>query len=87
MTTGPVTYDAELTRYSAVLRRAWAVRPDDRVLDIGDRDTVDRLGLDRLDGRRRPGGDHHDHDGGPAHDDDDGWRGGRGGARIAGNRQ
>ena len=35
MTAGPVDYDAELTRYSAVLRRAWAVQPHDRVLDIG----------------------------------------------------
>ncbi|MGI5239760.1 class I SAM-dependent methyltransferase [Dactylosporangium sp. CA-139066] len=32
---GPVDYDAELTRYGAVLRRAWDVRPGDRVLDIG----------------------------------------------------
>ncbi len=31
----PVDYDAELTRYSAVLRGAWAVEPHDRVLDIG----------------------------------------------------
>jgi SAM-dependent methyltransferase len=35
VTAGPVDYDAELTRYGAVLRRAWAVRPHDRVLDIG----------------------------------------------------
>jgi SAM-dependent methyltransferase len=31
----PVDYDAELSRYAAVLRRAWGVRPHDRVLDIG----------------------------------------------------
>ena len=35
MTAGPVDYDAELSRYSVVLRRAWAVRPRDRVLDVG----------------------------------------------------
>ena len=35
MTAGPVDYDAELTRYSAGLRRAWAVQPHDRVLDVG----------------------------------------------------
>ena len=35
MTAGPVDYDAELTRYSAVLRRAWSVQPHDRVLDVG----------------------------------------------------
>jgi len=35
VTGGPVDYDAELTRYSAVLHRAWAVQPRDRVLDIG----------------------------------------------------
>lgn len=35
MTAGPVDYDAELTRYGAVLRRAWAVQPRDRVLDVG----------------------------------------------------
>jgi SAM-dependent methyltransferase len=35
VTGGPVDYDAELTRYGAVLRRAWAVEPHDRVLDIG----------------------------------------------------
>lgn len=35
MTTGPVDYDAELTKYDAVLRRAWGVQPDDRVLDVG----------------------------------------------------
>jgi SAM-dependent methyltransferase len=35
VTAGPVDYDAELTRYSAVLRRAWAVQPHDRVLDVG----------------------------------------------------
>jgi SAM-dependent methyltransferase len=35
VTAGPVDYDAELTRYGAVLRRAWAVRPHDRVLDVG----------------------------------------------------
>ena len=35
MTAGPVDYDAELTRYSAVLRRAWGVQPHDRVLDVG----------------------------------------------------
>jgi SAM-dependent methyltransferase len=35
VTAGPVDYDAELTRYSAVLRRAWAVQRHDRVLDIG----------------------------------------------------
>ena len=28
-------YDAELIHYSAALRRAWAIRPGDRVLDIG----------------------------------------------------
>lgn len=30
-----VDYDAELARYSPALRRAWAVQPDDRVLDVG----------------------------------------------------
>ena len=35
MTGTPVDYDAELSRYGAALRRAWAVRPDDRVLDVG----------------------------------------------------
>jgi ubiquinone/menaquinone biosynthesis C-methylase UbiE len=35
VTAGPVDYDAELTRYGAVLRRAWAVQPHDRVLDVG----------------------------------------------------
>jgi SAM-dependent methyltransferase len=35
VTAGPIDYDAELTRYSAVLRGAWAVQPHDRVLDIG----------------------------------------------------
>jgi SAM-dependent methyltransferase len=35
VTGGTVDYDAELTRYSAVLRRAWAVQPHDRVLDVG----------------------------------------------------
>ncbi len=35
MTARPVDYDAELTRYSAVLHSAWAIRPHDRVLDIG----------------------------------------------------
>jgi SAM-dependent methyltransferase len=35
VTAGPVDYDAELTRYSAALRRAWAVQPHDRVLDVG----------------------------------------------------
>lgn len=35
MTAGPVDYDAELTRYGAALRRAWAVQPHDRVLDVG----------------------------------------------------
>ncbi len=35
MTAGPVDYDVELTRYRAVLRRAWAVQPRDRVLDVG----------------------------------------------------
>jgi SAM-dependent methyltransferase len=35
VTAGPVDYDAELTRYSAVLRRAWDVQPHERVLDIG----------------------------------------------------
>jgi SAM-dependent methyltransferase len=35
VTAGPVDYDAELTRYSAVLRRAWGVQPHDRVLDVG----------------------------------------------------
>ncbi|MGK5684118.1 class I SAM-dependent methyltransferase [Actinoplanes sp. URMC 104] len=28
-------YDSELIGYNAVLRRAWAIRPGDRVLDIG----------------------------------------------------
>jgi SAM-dependent methyltransferase len=32
---GTVDYDAELIRYSAALRRAWAVQPHDRVLDVG----------------------------------------------------
>jgi SAM-dependent methyltransferase len=31
----PVRYDTGLTRYGAVLRRAWAVQPRDRVLDVG----------------------------------------------------
>jgi SAM-dependent methyltransferase len=31
----PVDYDAELTRYTAALRGAWAVQPHDRVLDVG----------------------------------------------------
>lgn len=35
MTSGPVDYDAELARYGAVLRRAWAVQPHDRILDVG----------------------------------------------------
>jgi SAM-dependent methyltransferase len=35
VTAGPVDYDAELTRYDVVLRRAWAVQPRDRILDIG----------------------------------------------------
>ena len=35
MTAGPVDYDAELTRYSAVLRRASGVQPHERVLDVG----------------------------------------------------
>jgi SAM-dependent methyltransferase len=35
VTAGPVDYDAELARYSAVLRRAWAVQPHDHVLDVG----------------------------------------------------
>jgi SAM-dependent methyltransferase len=35
MTERPVDYDAELHRYGAVLRRAWAVQSDDRVLDLG----------------------------------------------------
>jgi len=35
VTAGAVDYDAELTRYSAVLRRAWAVQRHDRVLDVG----------------------------------------------------
>jgi SAM-dependent methyltransferase len=35
VTAGPVDYDAELSRYSAVLRRAWGVRPHDRILDVG----------------------------------------------------
>ena len=35
MTAGAVDYDAELIRYGVVLRRAWAVQPHDRVLDIG----------------------------------------------------
>ncbi|MEV6847507.1 methyltransferase domain-containing protein [Actinoplanes sp. NPDC051411] len=30
-----MNYDAELVRYHAVLRRAWSLRPGDRVLDIG----------------------------------------------------
>jgi SAM-dependent methyltransferase len=30
-----VNYDAELVRYGPALRRAWAVQPGDRVLDIG----------------------------------------------------
>jgi ubiquinone/menaquinone biosynthesis C-methylase UbiE len=35
VTAVPVDYDAELARYGAVLRRAWAVQPHDRVLDVG----------------------------------------------------
>jgi SAM-dependent methyltransferase len=35
VTAGPVDYDAELTRYNAVLHRAWTVQPHDRVLDVG----------------------------------------------------
>jgi SAM-dependent methyltransferase len=35
VSTGAVDYDAELIRFGELLRRAWAVRPDDRVLDIG----------------------------------------------------
>jgi SAM-dependent methyltransferase len=35
VTAGPVDYDAELTRYRAVLHRAWAVQPHDCVLDVG----------------------------------------------------
>jgi SAM-dependent methyltransferase len=35
VTAGPVDYDGELTRYGAVLRRAWAVQRHDRVLDVG----------------------------------------------------
>src|SRR3569833_1325323 len=35
MTAGAVDYDTELTRFAAVLRRAWAIEPHDRVLDIG----------------------------------------------------
>ena len=31
MTGAPVDYNAELSRYGAALRRAWAVRPDDGV--------------------------------------------------------
>ncbi|WP_426503478.1 class I SAM-dependent methyltransferase [Dactylosporangium sp. McL0621] len=31
----PLDYDAELTRYGAVLRRTWGIRPHDNVLDIG----------------------------------------------------
>lgn len=31
----PVDYDAELIRYSEALHRAWGIRPDDRVLDVG----------------------------------------------------
>ena len=30
-----MNYDAELVRYHAALRRAWSLRPGDRVLDIG----------------------------------------------------
>jgi SAM-dependent methyltransferase len=30
-----MNYDAELVRYQEVLRRAWALEPGDRVLDIG----------------------------------------------------
>jgi cyclopropane fatty-acyl-phospholipid synthase-like methyltransferase len=30
-----MVYDAELQRHHAVLRRAWDIRPDDHVLDIG----------------------------------------------------
>jgi SAM-dependent methyltransferase len=30
-----MNYDAELVRYASVLRGAWALRPGDRVLDIG----------------------------------------------------
>jgi SAM-dependent methyltransferase len=30
-----MNYDAELVRYHAVLRRAWSLRPADRVLDVG----------------------------------------------------
>ncbi len=33
--TAPVDYDTELSRYSAALGRAWAVRAGDHVLDIG----------------------------------------------------
>ena len=33
--TAPVDYDTELSRYSAALGRAWAVRTGDHVLDIG----------------------------------------------------
>jgi SAM-dependent methyltransferase len=32
---GPTDYDAELRRHTEVLRRAYDVQPDDRVLDIG----------------------------------------------------
>ena len=32
---GPVDYDAELRLHHEVLRRAWGVRPQERVLDIG----------------------------------------------------
>lgn len=35
MTAGPVDYDAELSRYSAVLYRTWGVQTHDRVLDVG----------------------------------------------------
>lgn len=35
MTAGPVDFDAELARYGAPLGRAWAVRPHDRILDVG----------------------------------------------------
>jgi ubiquinone/menaquinone biosynthesis C-methylase UbiE len=35
MTAGRLDYDAELIRYSAVLRRTWGVQPRDRVLDVG----------------------------------------------------
>jgi SAM-dependent methyltransferase len=35
VTARPIAYDAELTRYRAVLRRAWAIHRHDRVLDIG----------------------------------------------------